>query len=276
MEFAPLDDAQCEEIDIILRSAMRSSIFDESAQWLPRKVFHMCPSLMDSHGIRCTKYMQEGKAINQLILDLNSPNDKACKVWSRNVVQHLMATGTKGAPNTYGWGMALSLLNKYELELYNPSTDECPFATAQPLRILREAAHQSLSYNVANKMANHGVYTVNELLHQDPSNIARKETITPWLDPAEYDELCRAWYAPHDKLSAPSRSSRLRIPQNSPENNNAEASLPAFSCATCGDEYDDPCTTSRFYSPQHDRAWCTSCAQTGRRNLNLEYPDLRK
>jgi hypothetical protein len=143
--------------------------------------------------------MQEGKAINQLILDLNSPNDKACKVWSRNVVQHLMATGTKGAPNTYGWGMALSLLNKYELELYNPSTDECPFATAQPLRILREAAHQSLSYNVANETANHGVYTVNELLHQDQSNIACKEDITPWLDPAEYNELCRAWYAPHDK-----------------------------------------------------------------------------
>ena len=124
LEFSPLSMDHCIAIDKLLRSAMRSSIYDESSMWLPSDAFHMCPSMMDSFGIRHTCHVQEHLAASQLISDLNSTNDCTVKVSSRDCVQHLLATGIKDSSQTFGWQTALQVLDDYDLTLYNPFKDK--------------------------------------------------------------------------------------------------------------------------------------------------------
>ena len=279
LEFSPLSMDQCAVIDKLLRSAMRSSIYDESSMWLPSAAFHMCPSMMDSFGIRHTCHVQEHLAASQLISDLNSTNDCAVKISSRDCIQHLLATGIKGAPQTFGWQTALQVLEDYDLTLYNPSKEECPFAQQLPIAILRGNGPHALSFSTANALVNNGFLTLNSVYSENDRRIYKRgyfKTRAPSVSDEAYDELCRAWLPPPNSEGRLRRTSLALEPASERVDVGRAKVLTTSSCNMCEEQIDS--AASRYNSPANKGVvMCRSCFCGGSPQLlRNDYPDLQE
>ena len=279
LEFSPLSRDHCIAIDKLLRSAMRSSIYDESSMWLPSDAFHMCPSMMDSFGIRHTCHVQEHLAASQLISDLNSTNDCTVKVSSRDCVQHLLATGIKDSPQTFGWQTALQVLDDYDLTLYNPSKDECPFAEQLPIAILRGNGPHALSFCNANVLVNNGLLTVSSVYSENDRRIYKRghfKNRAPSLSDEAYDALCRAWLPPPNSEGRIRRTSLALEPASERVAVGRAKVLATSSCSMCEETIDS--VSSRYNSPANKGVvLCSSCFCGGSPQLlRRDYPDLRQ